>query len=223
MSMPSPGQDPNLDPKQHLSDESVREGYELSDASTGGIVVFLIGLAISVIVFFGVCYVFGTVINNGLNKADGPTNKWKAPFQVAPTKALRSNPQLEQEQLAKLTKQFPYPQVQIDNGDSDLAALHNREDLLLNYYSWVDEAKGTVRIPIQRAMELIAQQGLPVAPAEQRQPLMTGDSTPTVQMPLTDGFAPTAYDQQMQATREEQLQQEREAGNQQAAVNDQKQ
>jgi len=214
MSTPSPGKDPNLDPKQHLSDESVREGYEVTDANTGGIVVFLIGLGISVAVFFGVCYVFGTVINNGLDKADGPTNKWKAPYQIAPTKEIRSNPQLEQEQLAKLTKQFPFPQVQIDNGDSDLAALHDREDLLLNYYSWVDESKGTVRIPIQRAMELIAQQGLPVAPPEQRQPLMTGDSTPTVQMPLTDGFAPTAYDQQLQATREEQLQQEQQAGNQ---------
>lgn len=210
MSMPSPGKDPNLDPKQHLSDESVREGYEVTDASTGGIVVFLIGLAVSVGIFFAVCYVFGIVINNGMNKADGPTNKWMAPYQVAPTKALRSNPQLEQEQLAKLTKQFPYPQVQIDNGNSDLATLHDREDLLLNYYSWADESKGTVRIPIERAMELIAQQGLPVAPAEQRQPLMTGDSTPTVQMPLTDGFAPTAYDQQMQANREAELEQESE-------------
>ena len=214
MSTPSPGNDPNLDPKQHLSDESVREGYELTDANTGGIVVFLIGLAISVGVFFVVCYVFGIVINNGMDQADGPTNKWKAPYQVAPTKEIRSNPQLEQEQLAKLTKQFPYPQVQIDNGDSDLAALHDREDLLLNYYSWVDEGRGTVRIPIQRAMELIAEQGLPVAPPEQRQPLMTGDSTPMVQMPLTDGFAPTAYDQQLQASREEQLQQEQEVGNQ---------
>ena len=211
MSMHSPGADPNLDPKQHASDESVREGYELTDASTGGIVVFLIGLAVSVGIFFAVCYVFGTVINNGLNKADGPTNRWKAPYQVAPTKALRSNPQLEQEQLAKLTKQFPYPQVQIDNGNSDLAALHDREDLLLNYYSWVDESKGTVRIPIERAMELIAQKGLPVAPAEQRQPLMTGDSTPTVQMPLTDGFAPTAYDQQVQANRQAELAQEQDA------------
>jgi hypothetical protein len=215
MSMPSPGNDPNLDPKQHLSDESVREGYELSDASAGGIAVFLIGLAISVGIFFAVCYVFGTVINNGLDKADGPTNKWKAPYQIAPTKAIRSNPQLEQEQLAKLTKQFPYPQVQIDNGNSDLAVLHDREDLMLSYYSWVDEGKGTVRIPIERAMQLIAQEGLPVAPAEQRQPLMTGDSTPTVQMPLTDGFAPTAYDQQLEARRQEQLQQQRETGNQQ--------
>lgn len=210
MSMPSPGNDPNLDPKQHIGDESVREGYELTDASTGGIVVFLIGLAVSVGVFFVLCFVMGQVINNALSKADGPTTRWKAADQIAPTKEIRSNAQLEQEQLAKLTKEFPAPQLQIDNGSADLVALHDREDLLLNYYSWVDESKGAVRIPIQRAMEIIAQQGLPVAPAETRQPLMMGDSTPTVQMPLTDGFAPTAVDQQMQAARDQQIEQNRE-------------
>ena len=214
MSMPSPGKDPNLDPKQHVGDESVREGYELTDANTGGIIVFLLGLGISVGVFFVLCFVMGQVINNALSKADGPTTRWKAPDQIAPTKEIRSNPQLEQEQLAKLTKEFPAPQLQIDNGDSDLAALHDRENLFLNYYSWVDESKGVVRIPIQRAMELIAQQGLPVAPAEQRQPLMMGDSKPTVQMPLTNGFAPTAYDQQMQAAREQQIEENQEASHQ---------
>ncbi|HTX40273.1 MAG TPA: hypothetical protein VMD25_00495 [Acidobacteriaceae bacterium] len=187
----------NLDPKSHLGDQSVREGYELTDASTGGIMVFLVGLFISVGVFFVLCFVMGRVINEGMAREDGPTTKWKAPNQVATTMAIRSNPQLEQEQLAKLAQQFPNPRVQIDNGDSDLMALHQREDLLLNYYSWVDESKGTVRIPIERAMELIAQRGLPVAPQEQQQALMTGDSTPTVQMPLTNGFAPTGYEQQV--------------------------
>ena len=60
--------------------------------------------------------------------------------------------------------------------------LHAREDLLLDHYSWVDQSQGKVRIPIERAMELIAQRGLPVAaqPAQQ-EPLMAGDSVPAVQ------------------------------------------
>ena len=87
--------------------------------------------------------------------------------------------------------------MQLDNGDQDLATLHEREDLLLNHYSWIDRGQGKVRIPIEQAMQLIAQRGLPVAPAEQRQALMMGDSTPTVQMPLTDGFAPTGYEQEL--------------------------
>jgi hypothetical protein len=46
-------------------------------------------------------------------------------------------------------------------------------------------------------MELIAQRGLPVAPqAAASEPLMAGDATPVVQMPLTDGFTRTGYEQQ---------------------------
>jgi hypothetical protein len=49
-------------------------------------------------------------------------------------------------------------------------------------------------------MELIAQRGLPVAQPVQTQAaptqLMTGDSTPTVPVPLTNGFARTAFEQE---------------------------
>ena len=56
-----------------------------------------------------------------------------------------------------------------------------------------------MRIPIERAMELLAQRGLPVAPAAQAEPLMTGDVRPVVTAPLTNGFSPTAYEQEMPA------------------------
>jgi hypothetical protein len=39
-----------------------------------------------------------------------------------------------------------------------LLELHRREDWLLTHYSWADKAKGTVRIPVNRAMELFAQE-----------------------------------------------------------------
>lgn len=198
MHNPKSGQNrENLDPKAHLDEASVREGYEVTDANTGGIIVFLAGLFISVGVFFVVCFVFGMVINGGLDRADGPLSKWKAENQIAPTKALRSNPTLEQEQLAKLSQQFPTPRLELDDGNDDLTQLHDREDLLLNYYSWVDKPGGAVRIPIGRAMELIAQRGLPVAPQPQHQALMAGDAEPHVQMPLTDGFARTGYEQEV--------------------------
>jgi hypothetical protein len=46
-------------------------------------------------------------------------------------------------------------------------------------------------------MELLAQRGLPVqAKSGPSAPLMFGDSKPTVQMPLTDGFARTAFEQE---------------------------
>jgi hypothetical protein len=82
--------------------------------------------------------------------------------------------------------------------------MHAREDLLLNYYSWIDRSSGKVRIPISRAMEIVAKGGLPVAPAEQTEPLMAGDRAPVVTVPLTDGFARTGYEQQYMETLEQQ-------------------
>jgi hypothetical protein len=36
----------------------------------------------------------------------------------------------------------------------------------LNTYGWVDEKAGTAHIPIERAMELVAQRGIPARPPQ---------------------------------------------------------
>ncbi|HKC11100.1 MAG TPA: hypothetical protein VKI41_03465 [Vicinamibacteria bacterium] len=46
----------------------------------------------------------------------------------------------------------------------DLARFRAEEELALGTYGWVDKEKGIVRIPIERAMRLLAERGLP-APA----------------------------------------------------------
>jgi hypothetical protein len=189
-------------PNEHESKDkasSVREGYEVTDVSIQGVVVFLVGLFISVGVFFIFCFGMGKVINNALVKRDGPPNKWNAPTaaESGKLKNMESNPAGEQIQLQQLTQKFPTPRLQTDDGNQDLVELHQREDLLLDHYSWISQSQGKVRIPIERAMQLIAQRGLPVeANPASAQPLMFGDSVPTVQMPLTDGFARTAYEQE---------------------------
>lgn len=197
--MPTHSQHPA--PNEHESHNkpgSVREGYEVTDVSVQGIMVFLIALAISLGVFFVFCFGMGKVINNALIKRDGPPNQWnQMNFPVNKVRNMESNPVLEQKQLNQLTHSFPTPRLQSDDGDQDTADLHAREDLLLENYSWIDRSKGTVRIPIERAMELIAQRGLPVVQqTQQNEPLMAGDSRITVQVPLTDGFARTAYEQE---------------------------
>jgi hypothetical protein len=187
------------DPKEHFLEPSVKEGYEVTDVSTSGIFVFLLALGICVVVFFVFCFGMGKVINNALTKADGPLNKWNAANKGAESKKnLESNPALEQQELHHLTQSFPTPRLQMDDGNQDLADLHDREDLLLNYYSWVDSSHSRVRIPIERAMEMMAKQGFTVVPQGQQpaEPLMTGDSVPTIQTPLTNGFARTGYEQE---------------------------
>ena len=58
------------------------------------------------------------------------------------------------------TKMFPQPQLQ-KTPIPDLKAIRAEEDKLLKGYAWVDQPKGVVRIPVDRAIEVLAQRGLP--------------------------------------------------------------
>jgi len=176
-------------------DIDASQGFEQSDVGVTGIVVFLTSLAIFVAVTGVLCYGIGKVFNAHMNKEDGPNSKWTKTVDVRQLGNMPSSPEL-QNKVADLTQTFPTPRLLTDDGDQDVADMHAREDLLLENYTWIDQSKGTVRIPIERAMELIAQRGLPVAPSVQAQAPMTGDSTPVVTMPLTNGFARTSFEQE---------------------------
>lgn len=171
-------------------------GYEATDVRVSGVVVFLVALSIFAVVTAVLAYGVGKVINAHLAKENGPPGKWAKTVDIRQLGNLPNNPEM-QNKVAELTQQFPTPRLQTDDGSQDIANLHAREDLLLENYSWADGAQGSprrVRIPIERAMELIAQSGLPMAPAVEQAPLMTGDSKPAVAVPLTNGFARTGYE-----------------------------
>lgn len=196
----------------HGPDEiDASHGYERSDIRVTGILVFLTALAIFVAVTAVLCYGIGKVINAYMNKEDGPNNHWVKPntADVRQLGNLANNPEI-QNKMAELTQQFPTPRLQTDDGNQDITDLHAREDLLLNYYTRIDGQPGKVRIPIDQAMALVAQRGLPVVQEQQAASegkLMTGDVKPVVTAPLTEGFARTAYEleaQRNEASRGEQ-------------------
>jgi len=183
-------------PEGHKNEEvDTSLGYEASDVKITGILVFLVAMGIFVVVTAVTCYGIGKVLNAHMNKEDGPNSKWTQTVNVRQLGNLPSNPAL-QNKMAEITQSFPTPRVQLDDGNQDVADLHAREDILLDNYTWVNQSKGQVRIPIERAMEIVAQKGLPVAPAVQLQPAMTGDNRPEVTAPLTDGFARTTFEQE---------------------------
>ncbi len=187
------------EPEDHKPEEvDASQGYEQSDVGVTGIVVFLVAMTTFIAVTGIVGYGVGKVIDTRMAREDGPRSKWASPVDVRELGNLPSSPEL-QHKMAELTQRFPTPRLQTDDGNQEVVDLHEREDLLLDNYSWVDRAQGKVRIPIERAMALIAQRGLPVAPAVQREPLMTGDREPAIVMPLTNGFARTAYEQDQAA------------------------
>ena len=46
-----------------------------------------------------------------------------------------------------------------------LRQLHQREEDFLGRYQWIDKTVGTARIPIDRAIQIVAAKGLPVTPS----------------------------------------------------------
>jgi hypothetical protein len=205
--MPTNEQNPH---EQHYTPGHTAEnpGYEVSDVNANGVLVFLAGLFGFLAVFFVVCFVLGKLINGTLIKSDGPPDKWHQLAGVTTTRErenLATNPDMEQKVLQQMTKTFPEPRVDLDDGNQATADLHAREDLMLDYYSSTP-GQDAIRIPISRAMELIAQRGLPVhAEPAGSETLMAGEAEPVVQAPLTDGFARTGYEQQVIEARKQKM------------------
>lgn len=60
----------------------------------------------------------------------------------------------------------PSPQLQVDEPKTWQQELA-RQKSLTEEYAWIDQKAGTVRIPVERAIELVAERGLPARPAVQ--------------------------------------------------------
>jgi hypothetical protein len=182
--------------------ESVDVGYEVTDVNAGGIAVFLGGLFGFVIAFFFLCFFMGKMINNGLAKEDGPTDRFHTQNNIFAGAAanknhereeLKSNYAMQQDELGKMTQAFPQPRLESDDGNQSTADLHAKEDLLLEHYSSTPGQPG-IRIPIERAMELIVEKGLPVSAAAQPSQALSYEKAPSVTAPLTSGFARTGFE-----------------------------
>jgi len=199
MSVHNLGHDPGHEPEEETREApDASKGFEASDVRVPGVMVFLVALSIFVAVAGFLAYGLGKVINAHMAAEDGPANRWARPVDIRALGNMPNSPDMENK-LGELTERFPAPRLQNDDGNQDLAELHAREDLLLTHYTWVDEAHSKARIPIERAMELIVQRGLPVAPPVNEAPLMTGDKRPVIALPLTDGFARTGFEQEQAA------------------------
>jgi hypothetical protein len=57
----------------------------------------------------------------------------------------------------------PAPRLE-ENPPKDLAELRARENAVLESYAWVDKQKGTAQIPVDRAIDILSERGLPVPP-----------------------------------------------------------
>ena len=72
-----------------------------------------------------------------------------------------ANPGVPAHIMTTVRPEFPAPRLQ-ENPLLDLQQLRAHEDSVLSTYGWSDRKAGLVRVPIEQAMSLLLQKGLPV-------------------------------------------------------------
>jgi hypothetical protein len=114
-----------------------RVGHETRDINVRVVMWFAIGLIVAaVIIHFALGAIFA-FFSKTHPSPEAPSRIMVQPRIVAPEPRLQTNPSV------------------------DLAQFREAEENKLNSYGWVDKQRGIVRIPIERAMDLIVQRGLP--------------------------------------------------------------
>ena len=122
----------------------VGQGYELSDLNPGFIALFGIGLVVAVALAVIVTSLF---------------MRYRA-FQ-------HSRQETPVPRLAREREITPEPRLQVD-ASKELRQMRAAEDAALSSYGWVDKDAGILKIPVDRAMEILAKKGLPARKQEQK-------------------------------------------------------
>jgi hypothetical protein len=138
-----------------MSDEKLdreKDKFERRDLSARGVLGFFAGLAIvGVLIFLVLGGMYGF-----LNRYDTAHEPAPNPL-VGVTNADTRHPTPED------ADKFPLPRLET-NERGQLDDQRFREEETLNTYGWLDQKGGVAHIPIERAMALIVERGLPTAP-----------------------------------------------------------
>ena len=140
------------------ANQAANGGYERQDLSTAGVLYFLLGLLVAgVVAYFVVNGLFAFL----QSRSDAQQTALNPLITDAPKDTRKLPPEYHGNYEEFLKKNFPAPQLEI-NERGQLNDIRLKEEQTLSTYGYIDEKAGTVRIPIDRAMDLIAQRGLPV-------------------------------------------------------------
>ncbi len=132
--------------------------YERSDIGIAGVLYFLAGLGLAVaLVYFAVDGLY-SYLDKRSEAEQTPVNPLVMNAPKDTRRISRGYPE----------EAFPAPRLEEDER-GQLNSIRLKEEQTLSSYDYIDQNAGTVRIPIERAMELIAQRGLPVRNQERNQ------------------------------------------------------
>ena len=132
--------------------------YERRDITIAGVVYFLIGLAVAIVIVYFIANGIFDFLNKHFEAEQAPVSPL---VTNAPADTRHIPPQYGNNYEKYLKENFPSPQLEV-NERTELNDERLREEETLSTYGWVDQNAGIVRIPIDRAMDLLAQRGLPV-------------------------------------------------------------
>ena len=128
--------------------------YEHTDAAIGPVAKFLFWLFIAaVLTHFGLAGVYRLLVDNGVKQA---ASERRYPLAATEEQRLPPVPRLQQ---------FPR---------NELYTFTRDERSRLTSYGWENKAAGTVHIPIEEAMKLTVERGLPVEAADPAQTATVG-------------------------------------------------
>ena len=126
--------------QSNVPSKTAEAGHELSDLSAKNVALF--GIILAVII------VAAVLVTAAL---------FRHFYTVETTSQVAPSP------LSYSREPTPGPKLTVNPGQ-DLQTMRAAEDAALNNYEWVDREKGIVRIPVDRAIEILAQKGLPARP-----------------------------------------------------------
>ncbi|MBZ5684447.1 MAG: hypothetical protein LAP86_05370 [Acidobacteriia bacterium] len=136
--------------------------YERQDIGVRAVYYFLGGLAVALVLAYFVVNGFYHSLEKRAQADQTPVSPLVANAPVD-TRRLPSEYKTDSEGAdyeKYLQKNFPEPQLET-NERTELNKIRQREEETLSTYDYVDQNAGTIRIPIDRAMDLLAQRGLP--------------------------------------------------------------
>lgn len=149
--------------------------FEREDLSTRGVFAFMIGLAIVGLVIYFIIRGMYSFLDEYERKQNAANPL--APGSSAAARYIPYNP-AHGDSVSQTFKENGTPMLEYDERGQFKDFLLKQEDQL-NSYGWVDQQAGVAHIPIDRAMDLIVQRGLPVLPQGADAKAATSNNTAT--------------------------------------------
>jgi hypothetical protein len=144
-----------------------QHGHETSDVNPRAILAFGAFLIFSAIVIHVLLWGLYRYLDKEAEQRNPPPNPMVQQQPEAKSTMMQSSSmtaEKESQTVQRLTATFPEPRLQVDDA-RDMNKMRQTENQQLEGYQWVNKETGTVRVPIDRAMELILERGLPNVPA----------------------------------------------------------